>query len=388
MTQSPDLFSFLALGARAQGIPAQYERLRQYASTLASWDSIPAQADAHGLEPLFYLHLQAAGIAIPSHVARYLQGRTLQHAHANQIRAVALAQVLNEFNQAGIEVLVLKGAALAHLVYPRPGLRVMRDMDILVSASQAEHAQNRLAQMGYNAPLTASYLPADFKHLPMAQREVAGMTITIEVHRHLFAESEIFQPIRVKLAGDFETLRQTAVSFEMSGVTGYTLGYNEMLAHVYRHMLEDAMHRHLRLVNWADLVSIAEQFADQIDWARVAPSIKLALAMMHYLTPLSDALIRTAAIHIDNVLPPADSDYFWQYHGWPRVAVSQEPEESFASILRKSFCPPLWWLGLFYGLNKNQTVIPGRLVLHPRYLASRFFHIMSDRARKKNPLQQ
>ena len=87
----------------------------------------------------------------------------MQHAHANHVRAKVLAEILDAFQDAGIQTLVLKGAALAHLVYPHPGLRVMRDVDILVSKSEARRAQARLAEMGFDAPPPGDKLPA--KHL-------------------------------------------------------------------------------------------------------------------------------------------------------------------------------------------------------------------------------
>jgi hypothetical protein len=378
----PDLFPFLALGARVPSTPAQYERLRQYASTLASWDNIPTQADEHGLDPLFYFHLQAAGIKIPLSTQRYLQSRTLQHAHVNQIRAVALAQILDEFHKAGIGVLVLKGAALAHVVYPRPGLRVMRDIDILVSASNAERAQTLLGRMGYRAPLTADYVPADFKHLPMAQREVDGMTITIEVHRALIGKSPFYQPIQITLEETWETLSQKAIPFMVQGVTAYTLGYNDMLTHIFRHMFDDVYLRHLRLINWADLVSVAEKFVDEIDWTRVAPRIRLALGMIHRLTPLSDKLIRTAGIPIEDVVGEIGGDYFWKYQGWPSTAIMNESRSKMPSILRHSFFPPAWWLAFYYGLNKRQVLMPGRILLHPFHLVTRFVLVMLNRAKK------
>lgn len=380
-----DLFPLLTLGARAQAIPSQYEKLRQRIPQLShcAWDDLPAQADDHGLEPLFYYHLKAANIAIPANIEQQLRARTIQHAHANHIRTRALAEIIDAFHQAKIDVLVLKGAALAHLVYPSPGLRVMRDMDILVGDSDAERAQNLLAQMSYDAPLIADYLPADFKHLPMAQRVIDGLTVTIEVHRQLFVESEFYQPIRVELAEDLETLRQTAVPFQVEGITAYTLGYNEMLTHVYRHMMDDALLRHLRLINWADLVSVAEQFVNEINWTRIAPCIRSALGMIYHLTPLTDNLIRAADIKIDDALQEVGTENFWHYSGWPRSGMILGRTDTIGNILRQSFFPPAWWLCFFYGLNERQVVMPGRLVLHQRYLASRFFHVMLDRAKKR-----
>ncbi len=135
MTQLENSYLLLALCARAQGHPTQYQYLRQQAANQTDWNTLP---EVHGLTPLLYTHLQSAGVAVPAAVQQQLQVRAIQHNHANQVRAKALAEALVAFQTAGIDVLVLKGAALAHLVYPQPGLRPMRDVDVLVSRSPAE----------------------------------------------------------------------------------------------------------------------------------------------------------------------------------------------------------------------------------------------------------
>jgi hypothetical protein len=47
---------------------------------------------------------------------------------------------------------VLKGAALAHLVYPEPLLRPMRDIDILVRAEEVYRGYALLPQIGFTPP--------------------------------------------------------------------------------------------------------------------------------------------------------------------------------------------------------------------------------------------
>ena len=120
MTQSENIYPLLALCARAQGHPTQSQQLREQALALQTWDHIPAQAKVYGLEPLLYTHLQAAEVSLPATIKQQLQGCYLQHSHANRVRARVLAEILAVFQAAGIPTLVLKGAALAYLVYPEP----------------------------------------------------------------------------------------------------------------------------------------------------------------------------------------------------------------------------------------------------------------------------
>lgn len=74
---------------------------------------------------------------------------------------------------------MLKGAALAYLVYPQSGLRPMRNVDVLVSRSQARQAQALLAEMGFKAPPPGDDLPT--KRLTVAQREEEGLPVSVQI---------------------------------------------------------------------------------------------------------------------------------------------------------------------------------------------------------------
>ncbi len=365
MIQSGNLFSVLALCARAQGHPTQYQLLREQAASLTDWNGLPIQAESHGLTPLVYAHLQAAGIPIPTSVKEQLQTRAMQHSHANQVRAKTLVEVLDAFQTARIDALVLKGAALAHLVYPQPGLRSMRDVDLLVRRSQAREAQALLARLGFNAPPPGDDLPA--KHLAVAQRRVEGLPVSIEIHHNLYANGTP--------ATGLEAFHPAALPFTIEGVTAYTLGYVDMLEHVYRHLRESAIFNPLRLISIADLVSLAEGCANEIDWPRVNSRVRSALAVCHWLTPLSDELLQTASLNVDH--PPKGVGQ--EFQGWPRSALAAQRHKGFWGILRDSFFPTEWWLRFYYGLPAGPAFWWGRFVRHPLHILGWVGHYLWGR---------
>jgi hypothetical protein len=352
-----DLFPFLALCARAHGHPAQYARLAQYTLTPTAWNAMPAQAEAHGLAPLLYTHLQAASITMPPAVKQQLRVRTMQHAHANRVRFKMLAEILDAFQAAGIQVLVLKGAALAHLAYPHPGLRVMRDIDILVPKSEARYAQTLLATMGFNAPLTETF---EHRHLPVAQRRRDGMLVSVEVHHNLY--------VKGGLAFEFAALRPSALPFTIEGVTAYTLGYEDMVVHIYRHMVEGAIFNPIRLIWIADLVSLSERCAAAINWARVHPAVRNALALCHWLMPLSETLLHAAAISVNGRRDNWGALLNWDFQGWPRASLAAQRDKGYLNILCDTFFPPAWWLRLYYGVGSGPALWWGRMVQHPLHI--------------------
>lgn len=65
-----------------------------------------------------------------------------------------LRQVLQALSVQGIPVVLLKGADLAHSLYPEPGLRVMTDLDLLVSRASYKEALAVVHAVGYH-----EYLP-------------------------------------------------------------------------------------------------------------------------------------------------------------------------------------------------------------------------------------
>jgi hypothetical protein len=292
-----------------------------------------------------------------------LQARTIQHSHANRVRAAALAEILAAFQAAGIEALVLKGAALAHLVYPQPGLRPMRDVDVLVSRAQVRQAQGLLAELGFAAPLPGQTLPA--KHLLTAQRWVEGLQISVELHHNLYTEGTA--------ATTLEALRPRAVPVSLGGVTASTLGYEDMLDHVYQH--SRIIFDPLRLISIADLVSLAERFAAEIDWPRVSPRVRNALALCHWLTPLSEELLQAAALNPGR--PPKGSGL--DFAGWPRYPLAAQRDKGYAAILRDSFYPPEWWLRFYYAPASPLALGWCRAVAHPLHILGWVGHYFRHR---------
>lgn len=328
----------LAFCARVSAYAGYYDQLAQLARRVIAWEDIPTQAEKHGLGPLLYTHLQAAHVSLPVSVKRELQGLYLRHRHANQVKAQVLAEILTACQAAGIDSLVLKGAALAHLVYPEPGLRPMRDVDILVSKSQVRQAQSILAELGFEAPLPPPGQPLLSKHL-VATRRVEGLSISVEVHHNLYAKGTP--------ATELERLRPAALPFSLAGMTAYALGYEDMLDHLHQHMM--LIFFPLRLIWVADLVGLAERFAAQIDWLRVNRRVFNALALFHHLSPLSEELLSRAPLKIDCTPHNLDLDFY----GWPRYSLADQRGKSWWGIWRDSFYPSESWLRLYYGCDNT-----------------------------------
>ena len=112
------VYRLLALCARAECDAAYYERIAQAAAQVEGWDEVLAQVKDHRMAPLLYVHLKGAGVELPRDTKYSLQSMYVRHRWADQVRRRVLREILAAFEAEDVPVLVLKGAALSHLIYP------------------------------------------------------------------------------------------------------------------------------------------------------------------------------------------------------------------------------------------------------------------------------
>ena len=137
--------------------------------------------------------------AVPEHVRRTFVALALRHRRAAAARERSLDRLLQAFAAAGLPVILLKGAALAHLIYPSPALRAMADVDVLIEGSDTARALAVARDLGYAfAPRHDTPFAGRMHHLPAATTTECGFRITLEVHLDALSPN---QPQRLTFAG-------------------------------------------------------------------------------------------------------------------------------------------------------------------------------------------
>ena len=354
------VYRLLALCARAEGDDARYQKLAQEARGIEDWERVLAQAETHRLAPLLYVHLKEAGVRLDQRTRRALQGLYLRHRRANEARTQTLIEILAAYQEASLRVLVLKGAALCHLLYPEPGLRPMDDIDLLVGREEARRAQALLADLGFQAPVPAAdRIPA--KHLKAATRLIDGAAVHVELHLTLFGEMTA-----VPTGLDDLAARATEFQLGTGGPTAWTLGREEMMYHLCQHLVTHAdVFTPLRLIWIADIASFAERFV--IDWEWVGeqyPVVPNLLSLIHFVTPLSPELLARGGVDVEHMVRGAGDEF----QGWPRSSLAAQREKGVSRILRDTFFPSEWWLRLHYGLGGAQPLFWVRWLRHPLHI--------------------
>lgn len=314
------------------------------------------------MAPLLYTHLKAARVAVPPAAWRELQGLYLRHRRASEIRTAALCEILTALNAEAISVVVLKGAALSHFLYPEPGLRPHSDLDLLVPPADLLHAQQIVQSLGFQGPPASA---VTHRHLPPLHRIQDGLNVEVEIHQRLL--SNYFDNVRAyarSLIGRRDPigvgenrLPDVSVplrSFNIGDQSAFTLGLEDQLRHLCDHMISHVnVWDYARLIWMADLISLSERFRNEMDWERVrrqSSQVINTLALLHWLTPLPDAVRRTAGIKLGAC--PAGIGV--EFDGWPRVHAP----------VSRTMCPSEWWLRLRYARGAR-SLWRERWIRHP-----------------------
>lgn len=322
------------------------------------WDAWVDAVDHHQLAPLACACLSARRDVVPAMIRRRFDAQVLRQRAWRRTRSTALAEVLDALDRASIAPLVLKGAALAWMIYPSPDLRPMSDVDLLVPRAAASAAARVLARIGFlPAPTSGPRAPARHHHLPTLTRP-GPLPIHVELH-----VDAIDADARASITA--ETLTSPPQAFAMDGLTASTLGHRDMLRHLAHHVLQPSWDGRVRLLGIVDLYRYAAAYVARADWPSIArdePFVLNTLQCLHYVIPLP-------ATHAAVTPPPH----------WPvpaRVGVTLRPLRAIAAdddrieALRDLvFDPPAWWLHAYYGVPLDRPLSGVRLWRHPRRVA-------------------
>lgn len=138
------------------------QRLRELAGEVGDWLPILQEAEKTKVLPLVGRNLtEAAGDLLPPDAADYLSQRVRAHALHNLARVAELVRLVRRFNEAGIQVLPLKGPVLSQALYGNVSLRQFSDLDVLVPPDGFAQAVGMVLADGYRQYRPAQVLQPD-----------------------------------------------------------------------------------------------------------------------------------------------------------------------------------------------------------------------------------
>ncbi len=236
--------------------------LRSRGAAVQRWDETVLLAARHGVAGLVLPAVQSLARegAAPMEAASGLQRvAALNVARTARLR-LALKDILPAVRRRGVKVMVLKGAALATMLYQDPLLRPSEDIDLLCREAEYEGVRDALLSLGYTTE----------DGLAPVRRRAPLETL---FERHFQHPDGLFQ---VELHTDCiklgvkprhaDAIWDRAVSIEIDGVPALTLAPDDQVV-----MLSIHLHRHgfNRLIWFKDLDLLLHRYGHSLDWDRV-----------------------------------------------------------------------------------------------------------------------
>lgn len=260
------------------------------------------------LLPLLYRRLVQAGIEDP--VLPRFKGVYRNGWVSNQRVFQQIGPTCAVLQEAGIPYLILKGAALAHSVYPDPAWRPMDDFDVLVKPADVMKSLDVLKSLHWEKKHGEPVLEGNYRFRHEAALE-NNSGVELDLHWRIFVAAPLD-------AGDAPWWDHPA-QVEIRGESHPTLTPTLHLLHAIRHGLARTQISSLR---WAvDACYLIRQNAETLDWPslvsearrlRAIPAVRDGLA---YLTRELDLPIPIAVLEELASLPisPAEqrSHAFW-----------------------------------------------------------------------------
>ncbi len=238
------------------------------------WPRLSELAALHGVVGLVRHNLAALAAAsrLPEPSWRAMEQAAAQIAFDGMVHLRQLAGVVDALRSAGIEPLLLKGYALAELVYPDPVTRPSHDLDVLVRRDQVLPACQALAQIGCTLPdqATMDVQLANAYDLPVVLPLMAGLATVLELHWNL-APRGLFNL-------DLDLWRARAEVFDLAGQPALRFSPEDMLLHLALHMRK---HRYVGLRWLCDVAELLRRFAGPeaprpLDWEYVIGAARAA----------------------------------------------------------------------------------------------------------------
>jgi hypothetical protein len=374
-----EVLRFVRLCLRARWEPEALEAARSLAvQTQLDWAALVRVADEERLGPLLYRAVRWQNL-VPPAVEEGLRAARYSIAVRDRLLRGELVAILDCLAAQGVDVLLLKGAALAQTVYGGTGLRPMEDLDLLVHQEGVRPALRILAEQGYRRVGLEVRPGADLAYENEVMLRKAGpVDFSVEVHWSLF-DLPYYQQV-LPMAWFW----QTASTVQIGNTPVQVLGPEAQILHLCGHMVLHHGGERARLLWLHDVAEVLSHYRDQVDWEELlnraqkcglvlpvqhvvgqvahewgVPMPAEALSRLNALCP-SAAEVRVTAWRTVSRRPVAQR--FWtdlaSMDGWrqrlhyawiqlfPAVTYMQSRYRIRHRLLVPLYYPYRWWLGL------------------------------------------
>lgn len=273
------------------------------------WDILVKNATWHRLLPLVSSHLTKPEIS--KHIPEITVGKMRRYGYASLARNMLLQNELSRitglFNEQGIKIIVLKGAALLGTIYENIALRPMNDIDVLVRTDDLFRAEAIALQQGYNSARGTVYIEREenLRHLPNLVH--TEKQIMLEIHRHITDVDGPFSNISL------DDIWSRARPLSIQGTPALTLSSEDHLIHLATNFLLDRRYSSQHsLGQLCDISELIIRYRDEMDWTlveKIAAELRIHSSLFYPLYCCKTLLDTPVPEGPYNNLKPSDFDY-------------------------------------------------------------------------------
>lgn len=236
------------------------------------WNNLLVNAERHSVKSLIYYTLNKFSLIhlVPCEIMSYLEKSYSLFACRNTLLLSELGTMLSSLSQVGINVVVLKGAALAETVYPSIVLRPFGDIDLLIKAEDLFKVEKVLIDLGFiKDEKTLSFADAKevmdytYSFTQIVFKKKKPLPMYLEIHCN---------PIHLGISQDrLFQLWKRAIKIKIRGVSTLSLHPEDMLLHLCHHLYR---HNYSRLIWLSDLSFLLDYYEGDINLSSLIKQVE------------------------------------------------------------------------------------------------------------------
>ena len=243
-----------------------------------NWDYVMEYSIRHDIQPLLYWNLYQIDTEkeVPEKFMAILKKGYYRNVLRNMYIYDELGIVLNAFKDSGINVIVLKGAFLAEIVYKNIGLRSLHDIDLLIRNEDLQKVKKELAELGYDIPVHPTRLHEILNDQLDINKEIhftnQEKKILIDIHWDII-------PSDIPLKIDINKFWNNAQSIKIAGIETLTLAVEDLLFHLVLHLdkhMDDncSSVAPFQFKGFCDVAEVIKYYDGNINWKYLVQSSK------------------------------------------------------------------------------------------------------------------
>jgi hypothetical protein len=181
---------FLVLTTRGE---ANDQAMRDVLAGPFDWAALCRIARADNALPVVWRCLRRLEFDVPAPVAEYLSGAAAVSEFELLRAEIRLRETLHAFDEEGIRVVLLKGAAVVQTAYKSVTERPMSDFDVLIEPGKIDDAQRIAGELGWaRIPGAAADSVYALHHHAAPLVDSRGTGMRLELHTGLFISGHPF----------------------------------------------------------------------------------------------------------------------------------------------------------------------------------------------------